>query len=480
MRICSLCPLESHLQMTGYNLRVRVHSSALRGARSEQMMSRKPKVLLVVEQCNPEWSSVPLEGFRYYEGISQLADTTLVTHERNEAALSKLSLRGDVVYIRESALTQRYYRFVTQFTERGRVNWPLQNALTYPIYGEFDHQVYQKFGAAVAAGEYDLVHALTPMMPRYPVKIHAACRGRQTPFLLGPVNGGVPFPPGFQKVARQESAQFNFLRSIGRYLIPGYRQTYLYADRVLAGSTYTLNLIRELFELPDSQLQLFYENGISREFLNESVASTDGASSAHASDDKVRLLFVGRLVPYKGADMLLEALGKLDPTVRERLELTIVGDGSERSLLEARATELGLQNTVRFAGWIPQQETQQYYRSSDIFCFPSVREFGGAVVLEAMAGGLPCIVVNNGGIGEYVTEETGFKIDPLSRDFVTETLTEKINVLVCDGELRSRMARNAVARVRDFVWETKAEHLLATYEELIAQKNQQAHAVTSG
>ena len=62
------------------------------------------------------------------------------------------------------------------------------------------------------------------------------------------------------------------------------------------------------------------------------------------------------------------------------------------------------------------------FSKSDIFCFPSIREFGGAVVLEAMACGLPCIVVNNGGIGEYVTDETGFKIEPISRDYIIKEL----------------------------------------------------------
>ncbi len=436
-------------------------------------MPRKLKVLLVVEQCNPERASVPLVAYRFYEGISAFVDATLATHGRNEPALCKLPLAGEVTYIRESTLAGRYYRAVTRLTKRGRINWPLQNALAYPIYAEFDRQVYKRFGAAVAAGEYDLVHALTPMLPRYPVGIHRACR-QQTPFLLGPVNGGVPFPPGFQKVARQESAQFNFLRAVGRYLIPGYRETYRRADRILAGSTYTLNLIRDLFNFPDSRLELFYENGISGEFLDAATAEAGNArtdTGTEAAADSIRLLFVGRLVPYKGADMLVEAIGKLAPDVRARAVLTIVGDGSERGALEARVAELGLQAAVRFTGWIPQEKTLEYYRSSDIFCFPSVREFGGAVVLEAMACGLPCIVVNNGGIGEYVTDETGFRIDPVSPDFVTQALAEKIALLAGDRELRARLARNAISRARDFVWETKAERMAAVYEELVAQKS---------
>ena len=74
-------------------------------------------------------------------------------------------------------------------------------------------------------------------------------------------------------------------------------------------------------------------------------------------------------------------------------------------------------------GWVEQTETAAYYQQADVFCFPSVREFGGAVVLEAMACGLPCIVVNYGGIGEYVTTETGFKLDPVSRSQLVADMT---------------------------------------------------------
>ena len=74
--------------------------------------------------------------------------------------------------------------------------------------------------------------------------------------------------------------------------------------------------------------------------------------------------------------------------------------------MENRVKKLNLGEIVSFAGWVNQQETLDYYRKADIFCFPSVREFGEAVVIEAMACGLPCIVANNGGIGEYVTTGT--------------------------------------------------------------------------
>ena len=424
------------------------------------MNPKKLKVLLIIEQCNPDWVSVPLLGYNFYKKISEIADTTLVTHARNEKAIREKNCHHDVVYTREGSLITKYHSFVENLTTKGRMNWPLYNALSYPIYEEFNHQVYQKFKDSILRGDYDIVHAMTPMMPRYPVKIVKACKN--TPFLLGPVNGGVPFPPGFQEVAREESAQFNFLRAIGRILIPGYVETYKKADKILAGSTFTLNMLKEKFDIPDNKISLFYENGISQKFLL--------SSKERREDSKVNLLFVGRLVPYKGADMVIKAISELDLSTQNKIVLTIVGDGSEKNRLEAQVQELRLGEIVKFAGWVSQEETLEYYKKADIFCFPSIREFGGAVVLEAMACGLPCIVVNNGGISEYVTEETGFKIAPISKEYVKLELVEKIKLLIEDEKLCKNMSAKSIERVREFTWEQKAKQIVEIYQEMIAMK----------
>jgi glycosyltransferase involved in cell wall biosynthesis len=424
------------------------------------------KVLLIVPECNPEWSSVPLEGYQLYRELNEIVDVTLVTHARNEEALRRVHSDRRIVYIPESQFIKTYYRLAARLsTVNNRTIWPLYNTLTYPIYAEFNQTVYSHFSQAILQGKYDLVHALTPMMPRYPVKVVQVCG--KTPFVLGPVNGGVPFPPGFQQVAWQEFSYFNFLRAVGRYLIPGYRVTYENADWIFAGSTYTFNLIQQLFKTRTGQMSLLYENGITDDFLKlqqePSAVKVDGAP--------VQLLFVGRLVPYKGADMLVEALSKLQQPILEQVELTIVGDGSERNGLESLVHRLGLEARIHWAGWVPQGETLKYYRESDLFCFPSIREFGGAVVLEAMASGLPCLVVNNGGIGEYVTQSTGFKIEPLSRDYVIQELTRHIELLVQNPALRLQMSAQAIERAREFTWSAKAKAIVDVYAKLLQSQS---------
>lgn len=419
------------------------------------------KVLLIMEQCNPEWVSVPLVGFNFYRVIRKRVEATLVTHERNRNALEKVREGHEIVYISEDPKTRSYYRLTGRLTSRGAVNWPLQHALSYPIYNEFNKKVYRLYHQRVERKEFDVVHALTPMLPRYPVKMINACR--ETPFVLGPVNGGIPFPKSFEAVGRQEFSHFNFLRLFSR-LLPGYTRTYQNADRVLSGSSYTLEMIRERFCLSPDRIQLFFENGIPKSFFGESKKSRTGKGH-------IRLLFVGRLVPYKGADMVIDALSRVEGATLKKIRFSIVGDGPERQSLEKQSRDLGLEDVVCFAGWVDQKETARFYRESDMFCFPSVREFGGAVVLEAMASGLPCVVVDHGGIGEYVTDETGFKIAPRSRDYITEELARKIQTLVHKKTLYEAMSKKALERAGEFEWERKGDDMVSVYEAVIRERN---------
>ena len=421
-------------------------------------------VLCIIEQCNPLWASVPMVGFNLYKELRELARVTLVTHGRNRAGLEPVRCGHEIIYIDESPFIRNYYSATSRLSFIGGIIWPLKHALAYPAYAEFNRRVFGMFAERVERGDYDIVHALTPILPRYPYAIVKACR--TTPFILGPVNGGIPYPDGFKEIARREFSGLNALRLFSR-LLPGYAEAYTKAACVLAGSSYTRDLVRDMFSLPENRLMLFPENGIE--------AGQFHPPENKASGGLLRLLFTGRLVPYKGADMLLEALSLLPSAVQNNCRLTILGDGPERQRLEAQAARQGIAASVRFAGWVPQQKTPDYYRDADLFCFPSVREFGGAVVLEAMACGLPCIVVDHGGIAEYTTPETGFKLSPVSRAAVVHELAARIETLFYDRDLLARMSAAAVQQSQSFSWPAKARQIMNVYEHALSRKKTYNH-----
>jgi glycosyltransferase involved in cell wall biosynthesis len=111
-----------------------------------------------------------------------------------------------------------------------------------------------------------------------------------------------------------------------------------------------------------------------------------------------------------------------------------------------------------------------HYRRADVFCFPSIREFGGAVVLEAMAAGLPCIVTDYGGIAEYVTDQSGFRIAPLSRQHLVHQMTLDVETLQRSAELWNRMSAAAIERASGFEWSRKGQWLVEKYATLVERK----------
>jgi glycosyltransferase involved in cell wall biosynthesis len=418
------------------------------------------KLLLVMEQCNPRWPSVPQVAFQIYNQLNRLADVTLVTHERNREGLTKTHPHADIVYLAESRLVRDYYGVVARATSRGNVNWPLQHALSFPVYAEFDRGVKRIFGPRIERGEYAAILGMTPVLPRYPYSL--AGFSKKVPFILGPVNGGLPFPEAFGGIAVSESSRFNFLRQFCR-LLPHYVATYEKADRIIAGSAFTRDWIADTFAVKPDRLHLLAENGVVDDYFSAPIRLRD-------PEKPLALLFAGRLVPYKGADMLLDALKLASPRLSLLPHLTLVGDGPERGKLEQQAAALGLSAQITFTGLVPPDTMPQRFREADLFCFPSIREFGGAVVLEAMASGVPCIVADHGGIGEYVNEACGVKIAPSSREHLVTRMADAICEFDQDKARYDTCSANSRERAEAYRWSNKAERLLEIVAEAVAGK----------
>lgn len=176
----------------------------------------------------------------------------------------------------------------------------------------------------------------------------------------------------------------------------------------------------------------------------------------------MRVVFVGRLVAAKGCDMALEALA---PALREgRASVAVVGDGPERPALEALADQLGIRAAVIFAGRVPPERMAQYYAAAELLIFPSVREFGGGVVLEAMTMGVVPVVADYGGPGELVTAACGLKVPLADRACLVDRLRVAVEDLLRAPERRLALAAAARRRVADlFTWERKAAQMEEVY-----------------
>jgi glycosyltransferase involved in cell wall biosynthesis len=167
--------------------------------------------------------------------------------------------------------------------------------------------------------------------------------------------------------------------------------------------------------------------------------------------------------------MLLEAAAQ---AVRDgRVVLDIVGDGPEREALGSLAGRLGISRGLTFHGWVPHERLHAITGKAHVLGFPSIREFGGAVVLEAMLMGMVPLVVAYGGPGELITPSTGIGVPIGSRREIIEAFRAHLDRLAADPAVLAPMAVAGRAMVlRDFTWEAKARAVLEVYRWVLGRR----------
>ena len=180
----------------------------------------------------------------------------------------------------------------------------------------------------------------------------------------------------------------------------------------------------------------------------------------------ITLLFVGQMRHYKGIDDLLRAMTLLP----DKTYLRLAGDGPKRAEWEALSRSLGLNQQVTFLGRVPAEALPDLYRSADIFALPanSRAEAFGAVLLEAMASGLPCVTtkVNSGTSYVVENEVTGVVVPPRS----PEALAGALNRLTADPGLRASMGAAGRARVlENFTVDKMIQGVEETYHLALAR-----------
>ena len=167
------------------------------------------------------------------------------------------------------------------------------------------------------------------------------------------------------------------------------------------------------------------------------------ASGARLFDGAVTIGVVSRLEPIKGMDLVVPAFAKahaMDAGTR----LLVVGDGSQRRLMEQQASDTGVTGAVYFAGQQEQDELQQYYDQIDILLMPSRSEGFGLTAIEGMARGCVVVAAATGGLPEVVHDgEVGLLHKPES----VADMAGKLDLLVSDRGLMRRLSGNAIGYV---------------------------------
>jgi glycosyltransferase involved in cell wall biosynthesis len=424
---------------------------------------KRLRILLLASDCNPEWPSLPIVGYKYAKALAKRCDVVVATHVRNRPNLEKAAEEGITFkYIDTEHIARPMFK-ISKFLRGGTdVAWSTNMMFAYPPYVEFERQVLKRFRKELDRGDFDIVHRITPMSPTMPSYISGRIR---QPFVLGPLNGNLDWPKFFAAEKAREKEGLRKLRNFYKYL-PFARSTYRKAACVLAAFQHTID---DLNFADPAKIVMFPEVGFDETLFNEVGRKSDGAPADAADPDagKTRFMFAGRLVPYKLPEVLVRAVAK-SPILQKQI-LHFVGDGPEMPRLKALVEEHGLQHCVRFEGRTDQKGVADWMRACEAFVFPSIRELGAGVVVEAMACGMLCVVVNYGAPGSLISPERGIRVDLASRDDMADGFQSAMErVVAIEGDEREAMraaaTRYAFEKLR---WSAKAEFTEDIYRRLL-------------
>ncbi|MGD0939066.1 MAG: glycosyltransferase family 4 protein [Terracidiphilus sp.] len=298
----------------------------------------------------------------------------------------------------------------------------------------------------------NVVHQPIPVAPRFP----SAMFGLGVPVVIGPLNGGMEYPPAFRRaessMSRSAVAFARLFANAGNMLLPGKRQ----ASVVLVANERTRRALPagirgKVIELP--------ENGIDIGVWQGEHGTAQGTAP--------RFVFLGRLVDWKAADIAIRSLETVPSA-----ELELIGDGPMLETWRSLAVDLGLKDRVHFSGWLSQKECAAHLLNSVALVLPSLYECGGAVVLEAMAMGKPVIATRWGGPADYLDASCGVLVDPASYEGLVTGFANAMQSMLESPDLAKRIGAAGRERaVRDFDWQLKIDRVIGIYRS-VAEKTE--------
>jgi glycosyltransferase involved in cell wall biosynthesis len=236
------------------------------------------------------------------------------------------------------------------------------------------------------------------------------------------------------------------------------------AARIFAVSNFTKTEIERLFDIPSDRIEVVY-NAIDERFLHGHADTADRELIAQRYQVTYPfLLYAGRVSPHKNVVRMIEAFSALKAELEKEvaypdLKLIIIGDDlSGNPDLRRTVVRGGVQNDVRFLGFIPIEVLRIFYDEAKIFVFPSLYEGFGLPPLEAMAHGTPVVTSNASSLPEVVGN-AAVLVNP---ENVFEIMRALLRVLT-DQALRERMKERGYKQAAKFSWEISVRRVLDVY-----------------
>ena len=403
-------------------------------------------VILVADNASARFGGeafIPLNYFRLL--LAREVDVRLVVHARVRAELVELFPdHSDRLHFVEDIWLHKALSRLGTFLPR-RLADATTGLLLHLTTQLVQRKIVQNLAKKLAV---DVIHQPIPVSPKTPSCLY----GIGVPVVIGPLNGGMKYPPAFQKehglVAGAAMALGRAISNVFNLVIPGKRL----ASLMLVANPRTRAALPRGIR---GRVVELVENGVDLQIWRQKLPNAGAAP-------ELRLIFVGRLIDWKALEIVLEAIARVSK--HQAVSCEVIGDGPMRQIWQDMAKQLGLETTVKFSGFLSQPECARRLQAADVFVLPSLFECGGAVVLEAMAVGLPVIATAWGGPLDYLDDNCGILVEPSSREDLIEGFANAMIRLGDSSSLREQMGQAGYDRARQyFDWERKVDRILELY-----------------
>lgn len=407
------------------------------------------RVCIVAPNASALFGGEAILPLHYFKGLRKRGvDTYMITHARNRNHLKEVTGEdiGRIFFVEDTRFDIYMNKIVSKL--------PRSIGLyTFGFASNLFTQIRQKklLKKVVKNKEITVVHEPAPVSPKLPSMIYDV----GAPVVIGPMNGGMVYPAPFR---HDESLAERLFIRLGRSvskgfnaLIPGKKK----AAYLLVANERTKGALA--VECDASKVITLVENGVDLDLFNSPTES-----KSESSTTPLRLIFLGRLVNWKGVNYLIEVMSRLKG---EPVHLEIVGDGPEKANLQQQTEQLNLTSQISFAGFLPQSECKKRLENSSALVLPSLFECGGAVVLEAMAMRKAVIATAWGGPTDYLDETCGILIDPTnSIDDYLKGFENAIRKLIKEPDLAKTMGQHGAQKIQShFSWSKKIDAILEVY-----------------
>jgi glycosyltransferase involved in cell wall biosynthesis len=400
-------------------------------------MTSANNILLSAFECNPYMGSDAEVGWQWAHQLSVRGHkVTVITRRTHQKEIEQwIAKTGECKVVNFVYVDIEWLYPATE----------LINPRNHIYYYFWQFKAYLIAKQLHSKNRFSLIHHLTWVSFRQPSFMGLI----DAPMYFGPVAGGDEIPKGYAKTFAFKQQAVEAFRSLINALVkidPLMWLTYAKAEKVFFTSP--AHLVRVPgFVNKKAQIELAIGCDLPRSYSNQE------SIKHHSLRRGNRLLFVGRFLGLKGMDIGLDAFA-LIRQARPDVTLTLVGDGIEHDRWVSKAKQLNVFDAIEWRGWIPKEDVQKLYAEFDVFYFPSLRDSGGFVVLEALQNGMPVVCFKLGGPGMLVDDTCGCAVTAGAS--VKQTIKEMAAAtlkLLGDKEKNHHLSENCRKRAEMFTWD---------------------------